>query len=379
MSNPKLAIFMSHPTQMEAPLFRKMTAHFDLKVFFWKTAVLDQMIDPELGHPPGWDFPLTEGYPNEVLPQNGSWLPDLEYSKVETYDAILVNGYGFKEALAAIFKALRKKIPVFLRSDTTLLQRRPVWKEGFRSIFLRSLFKKISAFMVTGSLAKHYLLHYQVPNEKIFLFPYAVDNELISDSCRKYRTRRDPLRNELGLPEGATVFLAIIKLIEREGGIDLLRAFEQVIKIAPNSVLIIVGDGSDRQKFVEHVQSKAIPNVLFAGYQPYSMLPKYFALADVFVHPARFEPWGVSVNEAMACGLPVIASDCVGASYDLVKEQENGFIYKAGDVNRLSEALTNFLNANKKQSMGDRSLQIINEWNYDLCIRELKKAIIQGQ
>jgi len=161
-----------------------------------------------------------------------------------------------------------------------------------RRIALQALFSSITAFMVTGSLAREHLLYYCVPPEKIFLFPYAVDNQTIAERCRVYKEQRDILRAELGISPDNIVVLSVIKFVPREGAFDLLKAYALLVNMHPELSLILVGDGEQRQLLIDFVQEYRVPKVIFAGYQPYSLLPKYYALADIFVHPAINEPWG---------------------------------------------------------------------------------------
>jgi glycosyltransferase involved in cell wall biosynthesis len=80
----------------------------------------------------------------------------------------------------------------------------------------------------------------------------------------------------------------------------------------------------------------------FVGAVPFEERAKYFVETDVFVHPARHDGWGVVIQEAMAAGLPVIATRQTGAAYELVKENENGFLIEAGDEAALAEKIVWF-------------------------------------
>jgi glycosyltransferase involved in cell wall biosynthesis len=91
----------------------------------------------------------------------------------------------------------------------------------------------------------------------------------------------------------------------------------------------------------------------------------YYSMADVFVLPSSFEPWGLVVNEALCFGLPVIASDKVGACGDLVQNGVNGFVYPAGDITALGERLQDLLaNADRRSTMGIASRTLISHWGY---------------
>ncbi|MFM8316311.1 MAG: glycosyltransferase, partial [Deltaproteobacteria bacterium] len=78
------------------------------------------------------------------------------------------------------------------------------------------------------------------------------------------------------------------------------------------------------------------------GFQNQSHLPNYYYAADVLVVPSVKEPWGLVVNEAMASGTPVIASDCVGASYDLIEVGKTGYVFKSNDQESLAKTLVRF-------------------------------------
>ena len=101
----------------------------------------------------------------------------------------------------------------------------------------------------------------------------------------------------------------------------------------------------------------------FLGYVPYGELPALYAAADLFVHPAREERWGVSVAEALACGLPVVASTRVGAGYDLLAAGANGWLYPAGDAAELARRIRQAL-ALDRQAVGAASREVLARWDY---------------
>lgn len=377
----RVAVLVSHPTQFEAGLFRKISQKSPLriKVFFWRTDRLAHLFDPELGRVSGWDIPLTEGYDHSLLPEDfrSRWkFLKTEIFERGAYDGILVNGYSGWVPLLAFLMGFAFRAPLILRSDTTLLYPRPLWKRGIRSIILRIFFLRIPAFMVTGTLARQHLLHYGVPPEKIFWFPYSVDTEHFVNQCLPFRNQRKELRSGLGIDPNSKIILGVLKFIPREGVFDLLKAHALLAGTHPELTLMLVGDGEQRESLENFVRERQVPRVVFSGYLPYSHLPKYYAVADVFVHPGIREPWGVSVNEAMACGLPVIVSDLVGSAADLVREGENGHVYRGGDVGDLCRVLKKFLeHPDPQERMGNQSLKIIREWDYERNIDGLKRVL----
>ena len=102
--------------------------------------------------------------------------------------------------------------------------------------------------------------------------------------------------------------------------------------------------------------------------QPDQLIELY-SLADWTVVPSHREPWGVVVNEALACGSPVIVSDRVGAGADLVVDGVNGRIVPAGDAAALAEALAG------PRPTGSPSAGPIEGWTHELAVEHFLEAI----
>ena len=83
--------------------------------------------------------------------------------------------------------------------------------------------------------------------------------------------------------------------------------------------------------------------ITYAGFQPPEELPRFFAQADVFILPSRYDGWGVVVNQAIGAGLPVICSDMVGAGHDLVEDGVSGLKFRTGDAVCLEEKMARFI------------------------------------
>ena len=116
--------------------------------------------------------------------------------------------------------------------------------------------------------------------------------------------------------------------------------------------------------------------VFLPGFVAYSRLASLFPLADVFVHPAPGEPWGVSVNEAMACGLPVVAASGVGAARDLVVDGETGYVFADRAADQLASILVQLASdAQLTARMGEAASQMADRWSHELTIREMERAL----
>jgi len=149
----------------------------------------------------------------------------------------------------------------------------------------------------------------------------------------------------------------------------LIDAFCRVAENSPQIELVLVGGGPLGAALKKQVPETIRSRVHFAGFRPVAELPKFFAESDVFVLPSRHDGWGVVVNQAAAAGMPIIASDAVGAAADLVVESENGRLFPAGNGEILQEAIASFAGCTEKiQSYGLRSRKLAMAWTTEQCV-----------
>ena len=144
-------------------------------------------------------------------------------------------------------------------------------------------------------------------------------------------------------------------------------------KTARNPYLLFVGKGQEEQNLREIAGE--LDWVRFLGFRNQSELPAIYAMADVFVLPSQCEPWGLAVNEAMACGTAVISTDQCGCSADLVDDTV-GRSVPAGDRMALGVALEEVLaDSDRCSAMGRAASQRISSWGFAEDLGGLKEAL----
>jgi glycosyltransferase involved in cell wall biosynthesis len=162
---------------------------------------------------------------------------------------------------------------------------------------------------------------------------------------------------------GATTFLFCGQMIARKGLDTLLAAFAQ---LPGNTRLLLVGREAELPAHLAALPFEVRARVRYAGFQPPESLPEFFAQADVFVLPSRYDGWGVVVNQALGAGLPIIASDQVGAAHDLVCAGANGFTFAAGNVTDLAEKMRPFVHDHTlPRRLGAASRAMAADWTPD--------------
>lgn len=301
--------------------------------------------DSEFGQNINWGRP--EGFNYQFLRY---FLPVYEF------DAVIVTGWNMWQAWLTFFMATIFKVPLIISGENPLNQEllKSGLKQNFKRIILRQMFKKTAAFLYIGEENKKFFMHYGVPEHKLFFAPYAVDNEYFFASKRFLPNNQN-----------CTV-LFVGSLTEKKRPMDLLKAYRQ-LNNRNNVRLIFVGEGILKSKLQNYAKLHNLNSVEFAGFQPQDEITKFYGQADIFVLPSGMdETWGLVVNEAMCFGLPIIASSLVGCSQDLVYQNENGFVFPCGNINKLTECLAQLIrNLNLRKTFGQNSLKIIQKYSFE--------------
>jgi glycosyltransferase involved in cell wall biosynthesis len=375
----RLAIITSHPIQYNAPIFKLLATrnYIDIKVFYtWGDSVLENKYDPGFNKSIQWDIPLLEGYPYEFLKNissekgthhfKGIVNPDI-IERIDDFfpDAILIYGWSFQSHLKAM-RHYKKKKKIIFRGDSTLIDKQPLYKEFIRSLFLKWVYHYVDYALYVGKNNYDYFKKSGLKTKQLVYAPHAVDNDRFSDNDVSYHKQAEALRQKMDITSQRIVFLFAGKLEEKKDPIALLKSFVQsgADKFAN---LVIVGNGVLEKQLKEEYGN--FPSIFFLEFQNQSQMPVIYHLADVFVLPSKGpgETWGLSVNEAMACGLPVLVSNKCGCAPDLVSNSENGYIFKANDIDDLSSKLKLFIEAGKAglKKMGECSKKKIADFSFE--------------
>ena len=393
----KLAYFVSHPIQYQAPLLRRLAQEPDIEltVFFGSDFSVRGYKDKGFGGVGvKWDVPLLDGYRHEFLPSlrdnatagiprpiNYGILRRFRGGKEKRpFDVVWVHGYSTINTLHGILAAKSLGIPVLLRAESWLRDReRSRTKLLAKHFFFKVLKQFIDGVLPIGTLNSAYWRHYFGESFPQYLVPYAVDNQYFQRRSQEARPDRERLQKELGLDPSRPVILFASKLQTRKRCEDLLEAYKRLSPspgMEPHPYLVIVGDGEERATLEKKAAESGLNSIRFCGFRNQSELPGFFDLATVFVLPSRHEPWGLIVNEVMNAGRAVIVSDDCGCQPDLITDGVEGCVFPAGDVDALTSALRRALATPETAfQMGQRALERISTWSFEQDIQSLRQAI----
>jgi glycosyltransferase involved in cell wall biosynthesis len=226
-------------------------------------------------------------------------------------------------------------------------------KRVLRKRFLRLVFRRALVVMGTGRTALGVLAKMGCPESKLIDFPYVVNLGSFYPRAGMTPARR--------LRFGSCGRLDPIK------GFDItMRALAEVRRSASfDFEYVIAGAGPQESDLLRLARELGLSDrVQLLGWVDPADLPAFYRSLDVFLHPARSEPFGVSVVEAMSSGLPVIASDRTAAAVDRIRDGVNGLIHKSEDQSALSTAIKRVISIGpeRREKLGLAARATSEEW-----------------
>jgi glycosyltransferase involved in cell wall biosynthesis len=380
MSLDGLVIVQNRVTQFDAPLYGLIhrSARFPISVIYTTPSAQGSQLDHELGFTPGWDHLSSHDYPQQTLHSTSPlaiWRLARQLARQKPGLVVISGYYPRSHLLLAVLLRLRGQ-RIGLRSDNTLehtVFRGPTGP--LRKLVIGFIQRLFHTWHPVGQQAHAYLRFLSRTERPTYRFPYAVDNDWFASQSSKARHERASFLQQQGWPADAFVVLGIMKWTSREDPLTLVSAFAELCHRVPNLRLILVGDGPLR----DDVYTACAPmrdRVCLPGYVPYSQLPVMYGRANIFVHPAPSEPWGVSVTEALACGLPVLAAEGVGAAHELLTTELCGSIFPNASSEALAEQLASY--SDHATEFLDRTsdcLRAADCWHYRFTIQSFERAL----
>ena len=272
-------------------------------------------------------------------------------------DAVVCGGYNYLACWQAAYWAKEHGVPLLLWSESTALDARK--NNPLVEFMKRRFLRWCTAFVAAGKSSLDYFRQLGIKEERIFTAPNAVDTPFFAALAEEASRHQSEVRARHSLP--LRYFLSVGRLVRAKGGFELLEAYAQLsAEIRAEVGLVFVGEGADRSELMDQASKIAPGMIQFAGFIHREQLPEFYALADAFIFPTHSDTWGLVVNEAMSCGLPVIVSCVAGCAQDLVQDGGNGFVVSPGDAAQLGAAMSRLAgDSGLRREMGSRSRERI--------------------
>lgn len=356
----KTLFVFNHPAPYKVKVFNELKELTDIQVVFERTSAKDR---PNSFYKDNkYNFPV-------LFLKKGYYGKEMTYSKeLKTYikkhhqqfDAIVMNGYSTIAEMRAIRYMIKHHIPYILQINGGVIKKDSSLKKKIKTYFISNAAKYFSPCVE----ADKYLIHYGADKENIYHYPYGnyYKKEIIKEPVSE--SKKEAIRKKWKLPEGI-IFMNASQFIERKNNLQLIEIFSK----RPET-LLLVGSGEEKKSYEELIKSKGISNVLIMDYKDKNDLFEIMKGCDYFITLSQEDIFGHTTLEAMANGLPVISSDRVISSLDIIKDGKNGYIV---DINKRQSIIKAIENASLLSS--EEAIKVAHKNTIEESANKLYKLI----
>lgn len=362
----KILFLVNVPSPYRVAFFNELGKISDLTVLFERKSASDRNKD--------WHDYKFENFKGIYLKglkykaDKGINFDVIKYMDEKSYDHIIIGGYSTPTGMFAIIYLNYKKIPFILNIDGGM---KNIKESKIKRLIKRYFISSAYGWLSTGRIASAYLEYYGAEKDNIFIYPFTTlyNKDILSNIVDI--EEKIELRKKLNL-NGKYIVTCVSRFIESKGIDILIKAWENV---SEDSSLYIIG-GSPSEEYINILNASDIKNIYFIDFIGKEELKKYYKASDLFVLPTRGDVWGLVINEAMACGLPVVTTEGCVAGMELIEDYKNGFIIKVDNKEMLSDKINQILN-NKEliNTMSNNNLMKIRKYTLENMAAETLRGI----
>ena len=278
----------------------------------------------------------------------------------ENKDALIIfDGYGVKTNLLGLLYCRLVGRTSYVNVDGYPTERnRSAVKEFLKKIIIGNI---CTRFTCSGEATKKYLMRYGADSEKIIVHNFSSirDDEILKKPADT--EEKKAMRKKLGIASEGKIVLGVGRFLPLKRFEDLIRA---VLKCQTDCDLYLLG-GQPTENYLS--ETKGSEHIHFIDFVLPEEVGEYYMASDLFVLPSETDVWGLVLNEAMAKGLPVIASDSVVGAMSLI--DGNGCIFRTYDVEELARDIDLCLDEDNHRKMSERSLEIVKDFTIENMVR----------
>ncbi|WP_417617931.1 glycosyltransferase family 4 protein [Parasphingorhabdus sp.] len=365
MTQPRIAIVVSHPIQHFCPQYASLAAISDwqVKVFFASSMGKKAYHDKDFGHSLAWSSLSLDAFEHQFLSEDALPssknldAPELDQA-LAAYDpdVVVIYGYWQKVQRRALAWAVSAGKRIYYISDSELAHGAGGPKSWLKTLLLRRRLAPVSRFLTVGTWNEDFYRRVGAPVSKMTRMNFPIDIAAFDHALADSKELREKTRRELGFKPDDFVIATVGKLVPRKRQADLIRA---VLIAKPEARLraLVIGSGPDEAALQTLVNGDE--RVRMCGFISPEALPALYLASDAYTHLSSYEPHSLAISEAIYCGLPVVLSDRCG-SYgpsDDVEPGANGFVFPVGDVESLAGMLSRLAQSpSLRQRFSKRSL-----------------------
>lgn len=326
----KVLFTTNFPSPYRTDFFNELGKYCDLTVAFERRKALHR--DEKWTGNPAVNFKEVYLDLKPVGTSQSKGLGIVKYLAENKFDVTVFCGYASPSVIAAMEYCRFRKIPYYIEFDGGFFRKGSFLK----NLIKRHVTKNAKGNFITCKETEKFLKELGVPEQNLFRYPFSSVYE--KDIIEKPLTAEEKkaMKSKLGIKEE--------KAVVSVGRFIYVKAFDELLKASKNlggEVGVYIIGGEPTEEYISICKENNLKNVHFYPFCEKEKVYEWYKAADFFAFTTRGDVWGLVINEAMACGLPIISSDMCIAARELVDES-NGAIYRSGNIDQLGEYMKDF-------------------------------------
>ena len=319
-----------------------------------------------------WEVVFPEANLQTLAPRRASQAIFSRLDQLDP-DVVVAGAIAFYSGAASVRWARLRQRGIVIMDDA---RRCDVPRSRLVNHVKRRIYRNVDAVFLPAPSHQADFEFWGLSPQRMYYGVNAADNDFWSSRFADGPEQPTP---DLGLKTPRPYFLGVGRQIVNKNWSFLLKAYAEYRRqCAGPWSLLLIGGGPEHHKLVDLARSLEIPSVYFLPFQPPNLLRDYYRNASAVVFSSLGEPWGLVINEAMACGKPVLVSRNCGCASTLVLEGQNGWTFNPTDERELTGRMLDLSAASHSDmaAMGRRSCEIVSAWGIDRFCHGLWDAIL---
>jgi glycosyltransferase involved in cell wall biosynthesis len=291
---------------------------------------------------------------------------------IENCDLVHAHGHVYMSSYMAGMVAKKLGKPFIVTQHNTFIDYQSLLNvvEQLNDLVIgKQVLKHADRIVTVSKETMKYVLKLGADKTKTSVIHNGVDTDTFHPANKKKG------REKLGLPKNRKIILSVRRLVYKNGLDTLLESIPLVTQSHPDVLFVVAGKGPSRKLIENRIKELGIgDNIKLAGFVPDNLLPVYYGAADCFVLPsASGEGLPLVLLEAMACGLPVIAT-AVGGTPEILRHMKNGVLVPPRNPEAMAEALTKLLSEGLGPALGREARRTVEErFSWEENVRQLQE------
>jgi glycosyltransferase involved in cell wall biosynthesis len=369
MTKPKLAIIANAPSPYRLHQHKRIAHEIteielhsifshEYNVFPWKLD-FDPQIHPQIFGP--GEYASGRSHPKRFIREWKRGGRIIRWIKAEKPAVVVVIGFADAARVRILSYLHRHQIPHFIFGDSNAHGDRATgFARSFKTFFLTRMIGRASGVVCCATLGDRYFQTYGSKPETTFYVPQEPDYEEIASVSP---SEVADAKQRFGLADGRRR-IAFSGRLARVKRVDLLiDAFVRIADERPQWDVVLLGSGDLEADLKSRIPERLASRFIWTGFvDEQRRVTAVYKACDVLCLPSIFEPWALVINEAAAAGLAMVSSDVVGAAIEIVRDGQNGFIFRSGDLDALADALLKVTHPDDIDRYKAGSATVLADW-----------------